>query len=221
MKEWILEHKLSLFAGLALAAGGIFYYSDLPDSDVIEQSSIQNIDKSGENKTPVKAQDQKQSIDAQKPNTPLMVDIKGEVNHPGVYQSLDGERVIDLINKAGGMTDKADKNQVNLAQHIADEMVIFIPAIGQEPVLLSPVAGSGSTGHTPANGKPADKSLVNINTAGETELQTLPGIGPSKATAIMEYRETNGPFQKVEDLKQISGIGDKTYEKLQEYISVH
>lgn len=220
MKEWILEHKLSLFTGVALAAGGIFYYSDLPDTPVIEHSSIQTIDKSEENKTPMKAKDENPKTDAQKPNTPLMVDVKGEVNHPGVYQSLDGERVIDLINKAGGMTGKADKNQVNLAQHIADEMVIYIPAIGEEPI-LSPVAGSGSTGQTPANGKPADKSLVNINTAGETELQTLPGIGPSKATAIMEYRETNGPFQKVEDLKQISGIGDKTFEKLQEYISVH
>ena len=220
MKEWILEHKLSLFTGVALAAGGIFYYSDLPDTPVIEHSSIQTIDKSEVNKTPMKAKDENPKTDAQKPNTPLMVDVKGEVNHPGVYQSLDGERVIDLINKAGGMTRKADKNQVNLAQHIADEMVIYIPAIGEEPV-LSPVAGSGRTGQTPANGKPADKSLVNINTAGETELQTLPGIGPSKATAIMEYRETNGPFQKVEDLKQISGIGDKTFEKLQEYISVH
>lgn len=121
----------------------------------------------------------------------------------------EGERVIDVIERAGGFRENADSLQVNLSQRVHDEMVIYVPVQGENiPVstLLPAPAGTSN------NGK------ININTASATELETLPGIGPQKAEAIIQYREENGPFQKAEDLMKVSGIGEKTFEKLKEHI---
>ena len=141
----------------------------------------------------------------------IMADIKGAVLHPGVYEIAQGKRVIDLVGLAGGLTEDADSSQINFAMHVQDEMVLYIPKKGEniEGVISSPV-----------NPQRAEKQTVNLNSATAGELETLPGVGPAKAEAIIEYRETNGPFNSIEDLKSISGIGDKTYEKLKEYISV-
>jgi competence protein ComEA len=140
--------------------------------------------------------------------TIIMVDVKGEVKSPGVYHAEEGERVIDLITKSGGFTEDADQNQVNLSLHVEDEMVIFVPKTGEVDGNFENEIGKQKS------------SLININKATDSELQTLPGIGPSKAMAIKEYRETNGGFETIEDLKKISGIGEKTFEKLAPLISV-
>ncbi|WP_409289385.1 helix-hairpin-helix domain-containing protein [Peribacillus sp. SCS-37] len=141
----------------------------------------------------------------------ILADVKGAVNKPGVYEAQPGERVINLIEKAGGFKEKADQNQVNLAQEVSDQMVIFVPEIGSAPAAM-PGAAGGSV--------PGGDEKVNINTADEAELMTLTGIGPSKAAAIIEYRTREGGFKKPEDLKNISGIGEKTFEKLKESIKV-
>lgn len=214
MKEWILEHKISLISGFVIAIAVFFYYADNQESSGLQNNEIKHevsaVETTGEN-----AEEEKKS--SVKVSNTMMVDIKGEVKLPGVYQSNEGERVIDLINKAGGLTEKADKNQINLAEHIVDEMVIVIPAIGA----TTPSQSGTSSASLVMGGKSADNQMVNLNKADETQLQTLPGIGPSKAAAIIEYRETTGPFKTVEDLKEISGIGDKTFEKLKELISVN
>lgn len=141
--------------------------------------------------------------------TTYIVDIKGEVNRPGVYEVNTTSRVNDVIQLAGGFTDEADQNFVNLAQKVQDEMVIIIPKIGEEHQILS-----GSSNMT------IDDSRVNINQASKDELETLPGIGPAKAQAILDFREENGSFKEVEDLLQVNGIGEKTLENLIEYIDV-
>ena len=145
------------------------------------------------------------------------VDVKGAVQKPGVYEFTVGDRVTDVINKAGGLQDGADSRQVNMAQLVEDEMVVYIPKKGeviesphQAGLQSSSETGSGST----ANGK------ININKATSEELQELPGIGPSKATAIIQKREELGSFQAIEDLKEVTGIGEKTFEKLRESITV-
>ncbi|RFU65778.1 helix-hairpin-helix domain-containing protein [Peribacillus glennii] len=148
----------------------------------------------------------------------MKVDVKGEVKTPGVFVAKHGDRVIDVIAQAGNFTGKADKDQVNLAQLVEDQMVIYVPEIGEAPgssaaSMQAKISGSA------ANGGSAGVK-VNINTAEAAELETLSGIGPSKSSAIIEYREKNGPFQKIEDLKNITGIGDKTFEKLMDSISV-
>ncbi|RKO61011.1 helix-hairpin-helix domain-containing protein [Caldibacillus debilis] len=144
------------------------------------------------------------------------VDVKGAVKKPGVYTASRSDRVLDLIERAGGFAEDADREKINLAQKVADEMVIYVPKIGEEmPDFSGGTAGTGANG---GEGGGAEK--VNINTADESLLQTLPGIGPAKAKAIIEYREENGPFRSAEDIKNVSGIGEKTFEKIAGHISV-
>ncbi|WAA10356.1 helix-hairpin-helix domain-containing protein [Fervidibacillus albus] len=142
-------------------------------------------------------------------NEMMMVDVKGAVKHPGVYEVDEGERIIDVIHKSGGFTDRADVNRINLSERVTDEMVIYVPEIGEE--LQTDIQGGSSQ---------RDADRININDADESVLQSLPGIGPSKAEAIVQYREENGPFETEEELMNISGIGEKTFEKLKEFITV-
>ncbi|MBM7691833.1 competence protein ComEA [Peribacillus deserti] len=154
-----------------------------------------------------------QAEKASLPPADIFVDIKGAVKKPGVYKAAPGQRVLDLINKAGSFKDEADKDKVNLAQTVTDQMVIYVPAEGEQGVApartMPPETSSESAG-----------SKVNINTATEEDLQTLTGIGPSKAAAILEYREQNGGFKNADELKNISGIGDKTFEKIKDRVLV-
>ncbi len=140
----------------------------------------------------------------------IFVDLKGAVHQPGLYKAGEGERVFDIIQRSGGLLDSADENQINYAQKVHDEMVIYIPRIGEltdNTIITSHGAGQSA-------GK------VDLNKADSTELETLPGIGPAKAKAIIDFREKNGPFQQIEDIQKISGFGAKTFEKLEELITV-
>lgn len=162
-------------------------------------------------------------------NEKVIVDIKGAVKYPGVYELTVNDRVIDAINQAGGYTKNADSSSINHAQKLQDEMVIYVPkkgedvseklqAIQNQPTTIS---SSTTTSSTSSSGTSSSASAkVNINTANETELTTLSGIGPSKAKAIISYREENGPFKTIEDIKNVSGIGEKTFEKLKDSITV-
>ncbi|HWL13299.1 MAG TPA: helix-hairpin-helix domain-containing protein [Ureibacillus sp.] len=147
----------------------------------------------------------------------IMVDVKGAVHSPGVYVFTTENRVIDAIERAGGYTQEAETTAVNHAQKLQDEMVIYIPKIGEEmdqsvsgQVVIAPAAST--TESTAAQ--------VDLNRADEAALTTLPGIGPSKAQAIIAYREENGSYKTIDDLKNVTGIGDKTFEKLKEFIVV-
>lgn len=146
--------------------------------------------------------------------TTVMVDIKGQVAKPGVYELPADSRTTDAIDAAGGFLEAAEPKAINLAMKVADEMVIYVPKAGEEAAL--PTAQPGATA---AGG--AKEALVNLNTATDAELMTLPGIGPSKAAAIIAYRTDSGNFQKVEDLTNVTGIGDKTFEKLKDSITVN
>jgi competence protein ComEA len=159
------------------------------------------------------------AVDSQpeEPQT-IYADIKGEVNKPGVYELIFGERVKDAVIKAGGFTENADEKQVNLALKVTDEMIIYIPKIGEEPP--NPTITSQETTATTNGGTSKNKNKINLNTSSSQELTELPGIGPAKAEAIVEYRETNKQFKTIDDLKEISGIGEKTFEKLKDLITV-
>jgi competence protein ComEA len=214
LKNWLVEHKFYLLAAAFILFCGIyFFYSQQPN--LSSNQTINKLEKKTQSDTEqnIKTKPESQT----KPVETIMVDIKGEIKKPGVYQSSQGERVIDVINRAGGLTNKADESQINFAAHVQDEMVINIPTKGQinaNPPLNSSVPTSTGNSTNPHINK------INLNKADENELQNLPGIGPSKAATIISYRNENGPFQTVDDLKKISGIGDKTFEKLKELISV-
>ncbi|WP_316571947.1 ComEA family DNA-binding protein [Neobacillus sp. YIM B06451] len=200
MKEWLSSNKLYLVA--AIAALGIFlYYSFFrePVPEMVGQA---------EHFPVMEERTEHPAEDAEEKNEQILVDVKGEVKKPGVYRAEKDERVIDMIERAGGLTEKADAAQVNFAQRLVDEMVIYIPAAGIEGSQAAQSPG------------PKEDGKININKADAAGLQEIPGIGPAKAAAIIEYREKNGPFKDPAQLKEISGIGEKTYEKLESSITV-
>lgn len=145
----------------------------------------------------------------------IKVDVKGAVVRPGLYMAKPDDRVLDLIEQAGSFTEEADQNGVNLAQRVEDQMVIYVPTIGEEATSVNTTSSLGNSG-----GTVAQDGKININQATAAELETITGIGPSKANAILQYREENGTFKSIEELKNISGIGDKTFEKLKDEITI-
>ncbi|GAB1771377.1 helix-hairpin-helix domain-containing protein [Priestia megaterium] len=205
-KQWLIG-CICLAVGLAFyiyRTGGEKSESSLQTSDIIKAES------SG---TKTEGESSNQVISSQ--DSPfVMVDIKGAVQKPGVYQLPKDARVKDALAQAGGATKEADLRQLNLASKLQDEMAVYIPAAGEEIPPSSPVSSISSSGTS------NDQPLVNINTANTDELQTLNGIGPSKASAIVSYREENGLFQTVEDLGKVSGIGEKSLEKIKAQITV-
>ena len=141
--------------------------------------------------------------------TVIFVDIKGEVKKPGVYQMKAGDRVKDALDAAGGLTEEADSQKVNLAKRLEDQMVIVVPKVGEEAEEIP----AGET-----RNEATKEGKVNINTATVEELKTLKGVGEKKAEAIIEYRKKNGSFQTKEDLMKVRGIGKKLFESFQERI---
>ncbi|RBP02393.1 helix-hairpin-helix domain-containing protein [Rossellomorea aquimaris] len=141
----------------------------------------------------------------------VFVDVKGEVVNPGLYEVRQGDRLKFVIDRAGGFTPEADKKMINLAVKVSDEMMIYVPKVGEIEVPgLAPSMPGTDTG----------KDRININTATQQEFETLPGIGPAKASTFIQYREEHGPFAAIEEIQNISGVGEKTFEKLKEYIYV-
>ncbi|WP_245954123.1 ComEA family DNA-binding protein [Jeotgalicoccus halotolerans] len=145
----------------------------------------------------------------------LFVEVKGAVKLPGVYELPIDARVKNVLDITG-LTDKADLATVNQSAKLADEMVIYVPFEGEtEETTADLFSGSG------VSDAGSERELVNINTAGIAELTTLNGIGEKKAQAIITYREEQGLFSTLEDLKNIPGIGDKTFENLKPYITIN
>lgn len=138
------------------------------------------------------------------PAATVYVHILGQVERPGLYQLPDGARVVDAVAAAGGLTDAADAAGVNLARVVGDGEQIVVPALGE--------ASAGGSGGRPG--------LVNINTADSTALETLPRIGPATAAHIIAWREENGRFAAIEDLLDVTGIGEATFAGLKDLVTV-
>lgn len=140
---------------------------------------------------------------------PVIADVGGAVVSPMVVELEEGSRIGDAIDAAGGLTEDADITGINRAAVVNDGDKIYIPKKGEEGI-----AGIDSQGCGSSDGK------VNINTATTAELQTVNGIGPATAEKILLYRASNGSFRSLEDLKKVDGIGDKTYEKLKDQLTI-
>lgn len=152
------------------------------------------------------------------PREQVTVDVKGAVTKPGVYTLKASSRVTDAIKAAGGMTEDADTKSVNLAASLSDEEVIYVASKDEN---VSVVGQSDSGAASDKGGKTSQKDgKINLNTATSEQLQTISGIGAKRAEDIIAYRESHGGFQSVDDLKNVSGIGDKTLEKIRESIYV-
>ena len=196
-ESWSLSVKGAVIGGVLLllvGVGGLFSKKEetVEESTVVETSVLAE-------KTEVSTTQE----------TVIFVDIKGAVKNPGVYQMKVGDRVKDALDAAGGLTDEADSQKVNLAQRVEDQMVIVVPKVGEEATEIP----SGVTSK-----EAAKDGKVNINTATVEELKTLKGVGEKKAEAIIEYRKKNGSFKTKEDLMKVRGIGKKLFESFQERI---
>ena len=167
------------------------------DGDVLGDANVSN------------AEDNRKNIDAASHTDMIYVDVCGEVLQPGVYCLVENARVCDAILAAGGFTELAAKEFVNQARVLSDGEQINIPSLldEQEKDLT-------------AGGEEVSDGLVNINTAEESELMTLPGIGKAKAADIISYRTEHGNFQKKEDLMQVPGIKEGLYQRLKDKIKI-
>ncbi|MHB8512150.1 MAG: helix-hairpin-helix domain-containing protein [Actinomycetota bacterium] len=154
------------------------------------------------------------------PSGKIFVQVAGAVLHPGVYQFDAGARVIDALQAAGGPTKNGDPNSINLARVLVDGERIYVPRIGEQPSLEPQAPPTDSSSSGSKKGKAGPGTKVNINTASVNELETLPGIGPSLAQRIVDYRTQHGPFQTIDDLKKVHGIGPKKFDSLKDYITV-
>ncbi len=144
----------------------------------------------------------------------IVVHVEGAVVFPGVHDLAEGSRVHDAIDAANGLTADADRSRLNLAAPLADGQRVWVPAVGEpEPSVVGPSDPGGSPGGS-------STSRVNLNTADSAALETLPGIGPSIAAAIIRHREQHGAFSRVEGLLEVPGIGEAKLEQLASLVSV-
>ncbi len=163
------------------------------------------------------------SLNSNETEETVVVHVIGEINNPGVVTLPEGSRIIDAINMAGGKTEEADLSKINLAYIVEDGTQIYIPRINEnlnQVNLISDGAGVGVV-ITDSNVEENEvNAKVNINTASKEKLETLPGVGETTAQKIIDYREANGKFKTIEDIKNVSGIGDSKYESLKDKITV-
>lgn len=150
----------------------------------------------------------------------IIVHITGAINKQGIVELKQGSRIADAIEKAGGSLETADLDKVNLAYVLEDGQKVYIPKIGDEIEVFEYITeGSGNNVIIDDEDK-SDDTQININKASQTELELLPGIGPSIAFKIIEYREENGRFDNIEDIRNVTGIGDSKYNNIKDKICV-
>lgn len=204
--------KIMLLVVCALIAGGIFYiFTNSPKP--AENLSVENLSPSS-----IKSSVSKFTSSSEKNKNEIMVDLKGAVAKPNVYQISSDERLVDLIRQAGGFTDQADQKSINLSAKLKDEEVIYVPKVGESSSSESTDSPTSSSVSNQISTTSSPK--ININKADLTELQKLTGIGQKKAQDIIDFRMKNGDFKSIEDLGKVSGFGDKTLEKLKDEISI-
>jgi len=147
----------------------------------------------------------------------IVVHITGSVQNPGIVTIPIGSRIIDVISSAGGATSDADFSKINLAYIVSDAQKIYIPSIHDtinETNYITSLPGENVIAQENSS------NTININTASQTELETLPGVGPSTALKIINFRNENGNFQKIEDIMNVPGIGEAKFNSLKEYIRI-
>lgn len=210
LKTFIEQYKFYLAGGISLIGLFIVIFTFMKDDSVAVEDVSLNVNEDVEN-SEVDASE----VDLKDLETTVYVEVKGAVNSPGVYELPMDARVKNVLDIAN-VSENADLLTVNQSKKLVDEMVIYIPFKGEidhEEIKHTVIASTSS-------GEETSESKVNINTASLDELMTLNGIGEKKAQTIIEYREETGLFMKLEDIKNIPGIGDKTFLTLEPHITI-
>ncbi|KPA72398.1 competence protein, partial [Streptococcus suis] len=198
LKEYKWQIALPAVAGLLMATFLIF--SQPAKSD---QTGLTDFSQTAQTSS---SQEQTEEINTEASEEPsqLVIDVKGAVEKPGLYTLEAGARVNDAVEAAGGLTSQANPKSINLAQKLSDEAVVYVASKDENISVVTSTTASSAMSPEGNEGK------VNLNTATEADLQTISGIGAKRATDIIAYREANGGFKSVDDLNNVSGIGDKT-----------
>lgn len=213
------KHQLVLFiiAALILFGAG-FKYAQVRGDQADDNLLVSDVSASGNGET--NNADEK-DLKSQE----IMVHVAGEVQHPGVYRLTAGSRVVDAVNMAGP-TEASALDYLNLAALLQDESQIIVYSkddLGNQALPAGAVSGTGGSPlpERQLAGFAGSSGLININTAGQAQLEELPGIGPALAQRIIDHRTKNGPFLSAEDIMVVSGIGEKRYEQLKDLITVY
>lgn len=191
---------LTVFTIILLCVISVMYFShrDEKSIEVVKSSNNVQIDKSNTKE--------------------IKVYICGEVRKPGVYTLIEGDRVVKLIEMSGGFSEKADSNAINMAMKLKDEDFIKIPEKNLNLSVPSQLTKKES--NEVRSNKIDSANLININTSTKDELMNLPGIGEALSQRIIDYREKNGFYKSIEEIKNVSGIGDKLFDKLKDEITI-
>lgn len=207
-----MKKLIYILIGVSALLGATIYIIYKTNTDITEEADI--IKEDQENKKELKKES----------NTKVVVDIKGMITNPGVYEVEKKSRVNDVIALAGGLLEGADTSKINLAKIVEDEMTIIIYSkeeilekYKEENCVCKPCeiindACINNTDNT--------TNLININTATKEELKQIDGVGDTKAEAIIKYRNDNGPFKDIEEIKKVSGIGETLFEQIKIYITI-
>ena len=192
-RSWIVAIIIAILAVAALVAGGRLGTSQIDDFHVVQKEAASGSGAVDRDHEPV---------------SEVVVDVSGAVHRPGLYRLDEGERIGDAIEAAGGITPEAVLDSINRAAKLVDGQKIHVPSSAETTASLANEGGvpGGSTQETGA--------LISINSADAEQLDAIKGVGPSTAAAIVEDREANGPFETLEDLMRVSGIGEKKFEAL-------
>ena len=216
------KQKIIFFIILSIMIGIIIYYiySTLYSNDYCFSSINSNlnttdlIEPSNNNETNFNTNNENPNINN------IVIYICGAVKENKVVTLKENSRICDAIDAAGGLTSNADLTTINLAYILEDGEKIYIPKKGETIQTDSISSNSQNSSYSNYSSSSINNNKVNINKATQTELETIPGVGPSTALKIINYREENGKFKNIEDIKNVSGIGDTKYEKIKNYISI-
>ena len=227
MYEFNKKQKIIIVVILSIIIIAFLYYIYTKDKSTFISSEELKVENTTEKETEEVKEEEKQKI---------VVHVSGAVNKEGIVELEADSRISDAIDKAEGLAENADTKKINLAFKLEDGMKIYIPKIGEEESeeiqestgdeTSKYITSSSGVVDTQENesgkniGEKTTTGKVNINTASQTELETLPGIGPATSSKIISYRKENGKFESIEEIKEVSGIGDAKFENIKELICI-
>lgn len=222
MRNLKKKQKIILCIIVGIIIVGIYFYIDTKESEFINTNEeILEVDKND-----TKIENEKNDEEEKKEQDLIKIHVSGAVNQEGIVELAAESRVADAIEKAGGLKENACMDQINLAYKLEDGMKIYIPTIEEQKKNEENISNTqndtivSKSNSEITNNSNLQSSKVNINKATQTELETLPGIGPSTALKIIQYRNENGKFQSIEEIKEVSGIGENKFNQIKSLISV-
>lgn len=239
IKNLSQKQKIVIIIVITVIIAGVGYFAYATETEKQNETNLEIA------KTEEKEDDEKENKEESKEEK-IIVHLSGAVEKEGIIELNENSRMADAIEKAGGLKENACIDEINLAYKLEDGMKIYIPtkeeckkqttsngtetntgktnsggASSNGGTSITGATSNGGTSITGTSGNNMKKQgKVNINTASQTELETLPGIGPSTALKILNYRKEKGKFKKIEDIKEVSGIGDSKYNKIKDLITI-